>query len=134
MASNATNIKSKISESVTFHTNVDQHALIILEDKVRLTLIEYEKQFQEKTDWWNPLSILITILIAIVTTKFEDFFFIPAATIRAMAYFAAIYFGYQTIRKIYNARTKKPITIDDVIKQLRESSEEHTKVKNNSAS
>lgn len=134
MARSTTNIKSKISDSVTFHTNVDQHALIILEDKVRLTLIEYEKQFQNKTDWWNPLSILITILIAIVTTNFVDFFFVPAATIRALAYFAVIYFGYQTIKKIYKARTKKPITIDDVIKQLRESSEEHSKVKNSSES
>lgn len=124
MASQDKNIKAKVGESVTFHTNLNQHGWIILEDKVRLTLIAYEKQFEKTVDWWTPLSILVTILVAILTTEFEDFWFIPKDTMRAMFYMAAIYFFAKTLQKGYNAFTAKRISIDDVIKELRESSEQ----------
>lgn len=124
MASQDKNIKAKVGESVTFHTNLDQHGWIILEDKVRLTLIAYEKQFEKSADWWTPLSILVTILVAILTTKFEDFWFIPKDTMRAMFYIAAIYFFAKTVQKGYNAFTAKRITINDVIQELRESSDQ----------
>lgn len=123
MANQNKNIRSKASELITFHTNLDQHAWIILEDKVRLTLIEYEKQFQKDVNWWNPLSLLVTVIISIITTKFEDFYFIPADTICAMFYMAAIIFAYQTCKKIRNAIKNRAITIDDVIQMLRESSD-----------
>lgn len=123
MARQKDNISAKFADSLQIHENLDQHAWIILEDKVRLTLIEYEKQFERTTDWWSPLSILVTIIATIITTNFVDFFSIPAATIRALFYFAAIYFAWQTIVKIKNSWQQKKISIEDVIQELRESSE-----------
>ena len=65
MAREKNNISAKLADSLEIHENLKQHAWIILEDKVRLTLIEYEKQFEKSVDWWSPLSILITIILAI---------------------------------------------------------------------
>lgn len=121
------NLKSVVGDKVTYHLNIDQHLLMVFEDKVRLTLIEYEKQFQIEHDWKTPLSILATIVVAILTTNFIDVFFIPASTIRALAYFFAIYFAYQTIRNYMGARKKKNLeyTIEKVVEALRESSEKN---------
>lgn len=123
------NISAKIDDSLQVHENLGQHAWLILEDKVKLTLIEYQKQFEKDTDWWSPLSILVTIVAAIITTKFEDFWFIPEATIRAMYYMAALYFAYKTVEKVYYAHRKKPMTIDKVIEKLRESSKQQNEDK-----
>lgn len=124
MARQDNNIRAKLGDKVQIHENLNQHAWIILEDKVKLTLIEYEKQFEKSVDWWSPLSLFITIITAIIATKFEDFYFIPADTMRALFYFAALYFLICTVRNIYNACKQKKITIDDVIQKLRESSEQ----------
>lgn len=123
MARQKNNISAKFADSLQIHENLGQHAWIILEDKVKLTLIEYEKQFERAVDWWSPLPILATIVVAIVTTKFDNFFFVPAATMRALFYFAAFYFAWQTFIKFKNSRQQKRISIDDVIQELRESSE-----------
>lgn len=124
MAREKNNISAKLADSLEIHENLKQHAWIILEDKVRLTLIEYEKQFEKSVDWWSPLSILITIIAAIVTTKFKEFLFIPADTLRAMFYCAALFFAWQTFTKANNARKQRKVSIDDVIQKLRESSEQ----------
>lgn len=123
MARQEINIKAKLGDSVKVHTNLEPHVWIILEDKVRLTLMKYERQFEMATDWWTPLSILVTILVAILTTKFDDFLFVPKDTMRAMFYMAALYFFYKTVEKGYNAYNQKRISIDKVINELRESSD-----------
>ena len=118
------NISAKLADSLEIHENLKQHAWLILEDKVKLTLIEYEKQFEQEVDWKAPLSVLITIIAAIVTTKFEDFFFVSASTMKALFYFGALYFAWQTSTKIIKKRKQKKISIDEVIQKLRESSEQ----------
>lgn len=124
MARQKNNISAKFADSLEIHENLKQHAWFILEDKVKLTLIEYEKQFEQAVDWKAPLSVLITIIAAIATTKFEDFFFVPAPTMRALFYFGAIFFLWQTVTKAINARKQKKVKIEEVIQKLRESSEQ----------
>ncbi len=124
MARQEINIKAKLGESVKVHTNLEPHVWIILEDTVRLTLMKYERQYEKGIDWWTPLSILVTIIVAMVTTKFEDFLFIPKDTMRAMFYMAALFFFYKTIEKGIHAYRLKRFSIDDVIQELRESSEQ----------
>lgn len=124
MARQEINVKAKLGDSVKVHTNLEPHVWIILEDKVRLTLMKYERQFEKTTDWWTPLSILVTILVAILTTKFDDFLFIPKDTMRAMFYMAALFFAYKVCENGYNAYKQKRISIDEVINELRESSDQ----------
>ena len=118
------NIKAKVSQSLTVHTNLDQHAWIILEDKVRLTLIDYEDQYKDNPDWKTPLSIFVTIIIAIITASFNDFLFVSSATLTGIAYSAAAVFLWFACTNGFKAWKKKKMSIDDVIQQLRESSEE----------
>jgi len=124
MARQDINIKAKLGDSVKVHTNLEPHVWIILEDTVRLTLIKYERQFSESVDWWTPFSILVTIIVAIITTKFEDFWFIPKDTMRAMFYMAALFFLYKTVEKGVRAFRQERITIDNVINELRQSSQQ----------
>lgn len=118
------NIKAKVSQSLKVHTNLDQHAWIILEDKVRLTLIDYQDQYKDIPDWKTPLSIFVTILIAIITANFKEFQIISSATLTGIVYTAAAVFLWFACKNGYNARKKKKMSIEDVIQKLRESSEE----------
>ena len=124
------NIKARVSESLKVHTNLDQHVWFILEDKVRLTLIAYQEQFKEASDWKTPLSLFITIVLVIISANFKDFPFISSATISGIAYAAAIFFGAATIVNGWKAIRRKRVTIDDVIQELRESSDQQKESKN----
>ena len=123
MTSQEKNIKARVSESLKVHTNLDQHVWFILEDKVRLTLIDYQEQFKETSDWKTPLSLFITIVLVIISADFKDFPFISSATISGIAYAAAFFFACLALINGWKAYKRKRVTIDDVIQELRESSD-----------
>ena len=119
------NIRSEVNKSLTTHTNLNQHILVISEDKVRLAMIKYDKQYEKNHDWISPLSIAITILIAIFTADFKTTLFIDAKVLEAAAYLLCIVFAYKTIKNgYYTYRGRKNrITHDQMIESLRENSE-----------
>lgn len=119
------NIGSEVSKNLTTHTNLDQHILVVNEDKVRLAMIEYDKQYVNNHDWISPLSIAITIIIAIITADFKDFLFFKASVIEAMAYLSFFYFaGKSGINCFYAFKERNNrITHDQMIEKLRENSQ-----------
>lgn len=124
MANLEDDIKDKLQASLEVHANLGQHALVVLEDKVRLILADYEKQFKSVTDWLSLLSLWATLIVAILTAQFEDFYFISASVIKDGFWLAALYITYRVIRNVLLYWKRKPITIEDVIQQLRDSSEQ----------
>ena len=126
------NIGSEVSKSLTTHTNLNQHILVISEDKVRLAMIEYDKQYEKNHDWLSPLSIAITILIAILTADFKTNLFIEAQVLEATAYISCCIFAFKTLKNGYHAYKDRNnrITHDQMIERLRENSEKN--VDNNS--
>lgn len=126
------NISSEVSKNLTTHTNLNQHILLVNEDKIRLAMIEYDKQFEKNHDWLSPLSIVITILIAIFTSDFKTTLFIKAPVLEAIAYISCILFLIKTVKNGINAYKSRHnrITHDQMIERLRENSEKN--VDNNS--
>ncbi len=122
---NTINIGSEVSKNLTTHTNLDQHILVINEDKVRLAMIDYDKQYVNNHDWLSSLSIAITILLAIITADFKDTLFLGAPVIEAMAYLSCLFFTYKSIvNGCYAFKEKKNrITHDKMIEKLRENSQ-----------
>ena len=121
------NITAETDKGITLHKNVRQHLFIIYEDKIRLALMDFVNSNAKDADWKSPLSVLVTLIIAILTADFKDFPFASSDTIRAMAYMATVYFGCQTIKKGLIAYRMKKKSIDDIIAELRESSQEDGK-------
>lgn len=126
------NIGSEVNKRLTTHTNLNQHILVVSEDKVRLAMIKYDKQYENNHDWISPLSIAITILIAIFTADFKPTLFIDAKVLEAAAYLLCIVFAFKTIKNGYYAYKDRNnrITHDQMIESLRENSENN--VDNNS--
>lgn len=88
-------------------------------------MIEYDKQYINNHDWISPLSIAITIIIALITADFKDTLLIKAPVIEALAYFSCGYFSYKSARNGYYAFKDRNnrITHDQMIEKLRENSQ-----------
>ena len=129
MARQDNNIRAKLRDSVQIHENLEQHAWLILEDKVKLTLIDYEEQFRVPYDWKTPLSIFVTLILAILTANFKDFEIISSEALNGIAYAAAFFFASLAAKNGWKAIRRKRVKIDDVIQELRESSDQQKESK-----
>jgi hypothetical protein len=66
--------KSLLSGS-TLHQNLTQEIILTTSDKMRLHLRSYESGLRASMSWTTPLSILISLLAAlVVTTEFKETF------------------------------------------------------------
>ena len=70
------------------------------------------------------MSIFVTIIIAILTADFKDFEFISSSTLNGIAYAAAFFFACLAGINGWKAAKRKRVKIDDVIQELRESSDQ----------
>jgi uncharacterized membrane protein YuzA (DUF378 family) len=68
---------------VQVHRNVDQEVIQITEDKLENILIKYIKNLGLKGSWVSPLSIVITVIIAMSTATFSTAFGIEAPVWKA---------------------------------------------------
>ncbi len=55
------------------HLNVQQSIVITTEDKLMLCLQSHIEQVERSRDWIAPFSLLLSLLLAFVTTDFRDF-------------------------------------------------------------
>lgn len=53
--------------------DLNQDVIVTTEDRLKLKLIDYQGKLGKKKDWTAPLSIALTIILVLVTTKFQDF-------------------------------------------------------------
>lgn len=52
--------------------NVSQKVIVTTEDKARIVLDRHVKRLEARGSWIAPLGLSLTILIALLTTKFQD--------------------------------------------------------------
>lgn len=99
------------------HTNVDQQIIQITADKLTIILKEYNESQEKSTDWKNPLSIVITVVIVLLTTEFKTALFIDASTWKAIFIISLAACLIWLIRSIYHLRHKT--TIPQVIERIK---------------
>ncbi len=61
------------AEIEELHLNIQQKLIIITEDKLKIKLQAHLNNVEKKKDWIAPLSVMITIALALVSTEFKDF-------------------------------------------------------------
>ena len=69
-----TSIIIKQMLDIEIFPNLNQQVIMTTEDRLRICLIENLKKAEKKYDWIAPLGILIAIIIAFVTSSFNDVF------------------------------------------------------------
>lgn len=67
-----TSIIVKQMLDIEIFPNLNQQVIMTTEDRLRICLIENLKKAEKKYDWVAPLGILIAIIIAFITSSFQD--------------------------------------------------------------
>jgi hypothetical protein len=66
------------------YNNTTQNLIRITEDKLEKILMNYISNVRKKGDWKAPLGILISIVLALISTQFQDALFLEAAVWKAI--------------------------------------------------
>lgn len=113
------------------HSNTNQDLIVITEDKLQLILIECVNNLNKTKEIFGPLGILITIVITYCTTNFKEFFGINPFYWQVL--FATIFIVtfYMTVTKMYKAFILPSISIDGIIKKIKNTSDNKSSNSNN---
>ena len=108
-----------LNKNSTITTNVKQKYIITTYDKIKLILIDWEKQRKFATEWWTYLGMTLSFLVPLFTAEFKDFLGFSAEFLKALFIFLSIIFGAITfiaiIRRLYN---HKKISIDYCVNEI----------------
>ncbi len=121
------NLSNEISNGTEVSTNVKQQIIVVSKDKAKLILREYESQQKGKVDWVSPIAIVITILTALFTADFKDEVFgLGKGFWQALFSIILLISVLWSIRNIYVAATQKCKSVDVVVEELCDSSQNGT--------
>jgi hypothetical protein len=112
-ASQAIQVESKVT------LNIGQEIIITTEDKIRLCLLDHLSKLEKKKGWHTPLGIFITISIALFSTTFKDFLFLPAETWQAMFILSAGICFCWLIWAFFRARVST--SLSNIVENIKES-------------
>jgi hypothetical protein len=65
-------LAGEIVQQTKLYLNVNQDAIVITEDKVRLCLIQHLSKLEARRDWLAPAGIFLTLAVTFPTTTFHD--------------------------------------------------------------
>lgn len=112
--------KNNKKEEEERHVNVKPIYIEIVEDKVRLILIDYEKCMEEKNSWYAPAGILLSIVITLCTANFESNVLLSADVIKSLFIFFGLLFLILLLNAIVRSRRcMKKNTIDEIINKMK---------------
>ena len=97
--------------------NVSSNIIRIIEDKLRLKLVDYEKSVAHCYDWVGAVGIIVTIALSLLTTEFKDRFNVKAETWCALFFILLIIAIGYVIYTIVKALSRK--TIEEFISDLK---------------
>lgn len=102
------------------YRSIDLDVIVITEDKLRICLSGSFKKVEKKKDWIAPFGILITILVALATSTFQNFIF-EGATWQAVFILSAVISGIWLVLSLNKAR--KSLRVEDIIRDLKQNSQ-----------
>ena len=65
-------VVQRIIEIDAVHSNLNSQVLEITIDRLKIVLLENEKNMSEAGEWKTPLALLLTIVLVLCTTGFKD--------------------------------------------------------------
>jgi hypothetical protein len=71
----STAVVGELTQTITVTTNLQSNTMVILEDKLRLCLMNHVKRVEARQGWIAPLTTLIALVATLVTTDFKDMVF-----------------------------------------------------------
>lgn len=108
-----------LNKQSTITTNVEQKYIVTTKDKLKLTLIDWEKSKKMASEWWTYLGMALSFIIPLFTADFQAFWIFSAEILRALFVIMSAIFGVITviavIRRIINRRK---ISIDHCVNQI----------------
>ena len=72
-------LQQKFLQTNKIHSNLEQVVIVTTEDKVRLCLHKSIDRLGTKREWWTPVALLVTLVLALTTAEFKDRFAFSAA-------------------------------------------------------
>lgn len=111
-------LSSYVSRRSEVHVNVEQHFIVTTEDKMRLCLSDHLQVMDRRRDWIAPLGVFISLVVALLTSSFRDWY-LPKATWQAIfVLMAVISFAWflWTLRYLYQY---KQHSLDAVIREIK---------------
>lgn len=118
-------LAGKLVRVKKIYDNLGQEVIMTTEDKLRLCLLEHLQYIGKRRAWSTPLGILLTVIVAFVTTEFKDVGF-SAYTWQAIfvivGILTAIWFAWSIIQ------IPKSKTVEDVVNKLKVTQQNETLV------
>ena len=103
----------------THYLNLGQGTIVTTEDRVRLCLQNAIDSLGAKRAWWTPSALLVTLTIALTTTKFKDQFDIPAATWHAFFLLFVVVTVLWTVVAIWKA-TRVKVSVESTVSCIKQ--------------
>jgi hypothetical protein len=102
------NIGRELSKKVTVYTNLDHDIVVTTSDKIKLVLIDTKDVFISRRIWVTPMSILLTLIVALITTEFkQNIFGISADNWEGIFILSSLICSIWLINSIYIANKNK---------------------------
>ncbi len=96
----------------TITNNVQQQFIVTTEDKIRLSLMEVEKNKKYVADRWSYLGMALSFLVPSLTAEFKGFGIINAVFLTTVFWLLSIIFSFLTVFAfIRYCKNKKNISI-----------------------
>jgi hypothetical protein len=118
--------KEDFNGDVIIHKNLTQDVLVITEDKMKLTLLEYKNILSASAEWFSASTTVLSFLAALLLTNFKDVGPLTAETWQAIYFMFFVISLARFINVLYKMyRNRKKANVDYVIRKLKQSNDDN---------
>lgn len=108
-------ILEKAFDDSSIHANIAQDYIYVTRDKLNLILQDFKEAIAATQRIGTYMGIVLTILLALVTSSTKNFLWFSAETWYAIFILLLIYFSYRLLSSVITSvRKRKNRNIDDV--------------------
>ena len=112
---------------ISWHSNLDQVGIAITEDRLKLCLHKVIGNLGTKREWWTPVALLVTLVLALTTAEFKDQFAFSAATWEAFFLLLTVISFIWTGVALWKA-SKVKVSVESIVSEIKQQSPEITDV------
>lgn len=110
-----------LAQDSVVHANIGQEYIVVTEDKLRLCLVSHRIAFEDKRKWLVPFLAFISVMLVIMTSKFEERFGIDALVWQGVVYSMA--FGLVVWTLAWGYTAYRSPDLEDVVSELKKPNE-----------
>ena len=120
-------LQQEFLQAKKIYRNLEQVVIVTTEDKLRLCLHKSIDRLGTKREWWTPVALLVTLVLALTTAEFKDRFAFPAATWQAFFLLLTVASLIWTFVAIWKAIRVK-VSVESIVSEIKQQSPEITDV------